>query len=373
VNKEIVLITGSRGSGKTTAAMTFARPSEAKKIVYIDTEGSGIDLIKKIKASGQEIGEYVSLYDRLQIKDDLLGQIVAGKLPWVTKEQSSALTKYYLYFIERMDKVLVKNKYKYLILDTVEPVEAGMAAWSESHRAESGWSGQRDHGKLEIQAVRPIYEALLESFALRGIEYVILTSHLRGVWLNDKPVPSKVEPGGRLALLSRIASVMMWMVPNVGNASGAPAAIILKARRAQVEVVDDEWVVKRPLPQRIPDFSWTNFRKYEKNGCDHAHPAPGESITPAEMDMISEYLSDAQLKLMTLGAEAELEQMKAQQMPSMSGEFSLEGSNGTGGVSEEVAAQIVKLSLEGLKPMQIKTQLGVSIKDVVDTLKGAGG
>ena len=119
----------------------------------------------------------------------------------------------------------------------------------------------------------------------------------------------------------------------------------------------------------IPAFSWTKVRQYETNGCNHAQPQPGETITQSEMDMISEYLTDAQLRLMTLGAETELEQMKAQQMPFIGGEaFSLEAP----GLAPELVEQIMKLAGEGLKPVQIKTQLGVSIKDVLETLKGAG-
>ena len=369
MTKEVIVITGSKGSGKSSTAALFAPPNEIDKVCYVDTEDSASDIIKKLKELKKGFGAYVRMYERLQIKDDLLDSITHNKLPWANEQQKSALVDYYQYFLKRMNEVLVKGKFKYLVLDTIEPIEAGLASWVETHRKESGWSGQRDHGKMEVEAVRPLYDGLLESFALRGIEYVLITSHLKSVWLNDKPVPGKIEPGGRLALLSKLSSMMLWMSPEEGNVHGAPAAIVLKARRAKMSIVDNEWVLERPLPQRIPGFSWTKVRKYERDGCDHAHPAEGESITAAEMDMISEYLTDAQLRLMTLGAEAELEQMKAQQMPFIGGEaFSLEDP----GLAPEVVEQIMVLSKEpyNLKPVQIKTQLGVSIKDVVETLKG---
>lgn len=372
MTKEVIVITGSKGSGKSSTAALFAPPTEMDKVCYVDTEDSASNIIKNLKELKKGFGAYVRMYERLQIKEDLLDSIAHNKLPWANEQQKSALVAYYTYFIERMNQTLVKGKFKYLVIDTVEPIEAGMAAWVESHRKESGWSGQRDHGKMEVEAVRPLYDGLLESFALRGVEYILITSHLKSVWLNDKPVPGKIEPGGRLALLSKLSSMMLWMSPEEGNPNGAPAAIVLKARRAKMSIVDNEWVLERPLPQRIPGFSWAKVRQYEKNGCDHKNPKEGETITQAEMDMISEYLTDAQLRLMTLGAETELEQIKAQQMPSISGEFSLDG-NGTG-LAPEAVEQIVKLAGEGLKPMQIKTQVsGVSIKDVLDTLKEVNG
>lgn len=369
MTKEVIVITGSKGSGKSSTAALFAPPNEIDKVCYVDTEDSASDILKNLKELKKSFGAYVRMYERLQIKEDLLDAITHNKLPWANEQQKSALVEYYQFFLKRINEVLVKGKFKYLVIDTVEPIEAGLSAWAETHRKESGWSGQRDHGKLEVEAVRPLYDGLLEAFALRGVEYILITSHLKNSWVNDKPVPGKIEPGGRLALLSKLSSMMLWMSPEEGNVNGAPAAIVLKARRGKISVVDNEWVQDRPLPRRIPGFSWTKVRKYEREGCDHAHPAPGETITPAELDMISEYLTDAQLRLMTLGTETELELIKAQQLPSFSeGVFSLEN---TGvGLNSEVTDRILQLHHEGLSPLKIKALVeGISVKDVLETIK----
>ena len=80
------------------------------------------------------------MYERLQVKEDLLDSIAHNKLPWANEQQKSALVAYYKYFIERMNEVLVKGKFKYLVLDTIEPIEAGLAAWVEGHRrSRVGW------------------------------------------------------------------------------------------------------------------------------------------------------------------------------------------------------------------------------------------
>lgn len=375
MSKEVIVITGSRGSGKSTTAALFAPPSEISKVCYIDTEDSASDLVKKLCELKHGFGEYVRMYERLKVKEDLLDLISRGKLPWVNEQQKSALVDYYLFFLNKMNTMLKPGKFKYLIIDTVEPLEAGLAAWAETHRKESGWSGQRDHGKLEVEAVRPLYDAMLESFSLRGIEYILLTSHLKSSWLNDKPVPGKVEPGGRLSLLTKLSSIMLWMSPQDNNASGAPAAIVLKARRAKIDIEGDKWVVRKSLPQRVPEFSWDRFRQYERDGCDRLCPQPGESITTAERAMISEFLTDEQMKLMVLGAETELEMMKSQQMPAMGGgEWSMDD-NGRGVIEQasnltpDVVSKITQLSQEGLKPMQIRGQIeGVTLKDIMEVI-----
>jgi hypothetical protein len=315
MSKEIIVLTGSKGAGKSTAAAYFARPSEIDKVCVVDTEDSQSEIVKNLAKVGKKFGAYIRLYERYQVTDDLLSRIEKGKLPWVSESQKSALVDYYTWFVRKMSETLTPGKFKYLVIDTVEPIEAGLAAWAEVHRKESGWSGARDHGKLEVEAVRPLYDALLESFAQRGIEHIILTTHLRNVWLNDRPVPGKTEPGGRLALLSRLSTLMVWLVSDVGNEDGAPAGIVLKARKSQTSIDGDEWVIRKPLPQRIPHFSWTDVRRYESEGCDRKNPAAGEVMTAAELEMTSEFLSDTQMHLMALGAETELEQLKANQLP----------------------------------------------------------
>ena len=88
MTKEIVVITGSKGSGKTTTAITYARPSESKKIVVVDTEGSASDLIKKMKEKGQEIGAYIDMYERLQVKEDLLNQMRTEICPGLVRNRN---------------------------------------------------------------------------------------------------------------------------------------------------------------------------------------------------------------------------------------------------------------------------------------------
>ena len=373
--KKIYVITGPRGSGKSTAIARFPRPSELDKMVVVDTEDSMSDLVESNAKMGLHFGAYIRMFDRMKPTADMLESVAKGRMPWVNKEQKNSLIDYYNYFIDTLDKTLKQGQFKFLGIDTVETIEAAMTAWVESHRAEAGWSGQRDYGRLETEGVRPLYENLMEAFGRRGIEHIILTSHLKRVWEGEgrsvKPVLNKVQPGGRLALLSRISTAMFWLMPGVNNADGAPAAVVLKARKG-LETVDkeqDEWIIKRPLPQRIPHFTWQDVRRYEKDGCDLANPAEGEVMTKEEREIVSEFLTDEQVRLMVVGAEVELEQMKAQQMPFIGGEaFSLEAP----GLAPEVVEQIMTLAGEGLKPVQIKTQLGVSIKDVVETLKGVG-
>lgn len=314
--KKTVLITGARGSGKSTAlaGIVPALQEEWDKTLVFDTEESWSDLaIEDPKKKGAyrlndvnlRIGEYIRAYDRFKLDKDLLSLIAQDKLPWVSDKQKSSLVEYYKYFLEIMDTKLATGKYKYVLIDTIEPVEAALTAWVESNQSLAGWKSKA-MGGMETEGVRPLYENLIEGIGRRGVEYVALTSHLKNPWVNNRPVLSKVEPGGRLKLLSRISTLMVWLVDEPSNADGAPAGLVLKARIEKMEIENGRLKPRRVLPRRMPHFTWGDIEEYMKSPANLLEPKKGETISTAELEMVKEMLDDEQFKLMVLGTETEL-------------------------------------------------------------------
>lgn len=305
--KSIYCFTGAKGSGKTTAIAFHVPPQEYSKLCVFDTEDSWSDVIRNLSSLKIQPGAYIRAYERFQPKGDLLNLMAKGQLPWVDTQQKNSLVSYYNWFIETIDKTLSKGQYKYFAIDSVEPIEAAMTAYIETNRGKAGWSGDRSYGRMETEGVRPLYEGLLEAVSQRGVETILLSSHLKQPWEGNKPIPNKVEPGGRMKLLSRISSMMFWLVQNGENPDGAPAAIVLKARLGNAQIIDGQWQVRRVLPQRIPHFTWSDVRRYQEHPADLKNPAEGETLTRSEQEMISEMLTDEQMKLMLLNAEAEVQ------------------------------------------------------------------
>ena len=317
MSKKIILATGARTTGKSTflAGIVPATKESWEQTFVFDTEDSWNDLVEKsgtgyrLKDLKLKVGEYVRAYDRFKPDQDLLKLIAQGKLPWVSKEQKSALIDYYKYFIETLDKKLSDGKFKYVFVDTIEPIEAGLSTWAEMNPNESGWSRQRAFGKLETEAIRPLYENMIESIGRRGVEYVGLTSHLRQPWLDNKPLLNKVEPGGRLKLLSRIAYLMIWLVHETSNEDGAPAGLVLKSRISKLTNKDGKLSPRRILPERLPHASWTDIENYLQHPANFTQPQAGERMDENERQMISEMLNDEQMRLMILSSEIEERQM----------------------------------------------------------------
>lgn len=347
--KQLIVITGSKGAGKSTAAATIAPPKESGKVFVVDTENSMSDIVEQIK-----FGAYVRAYERLKPDATMLESIAKGQMPWVTDSQRGALADYYHWFIETLNTQLEPGKYKYLVIDTVEAIEASFAAAIEADKKTFGWSGSKAYGRLETEGVRPLYENLIEAIYARGVETIVLTTHLHSVWQDDKPVLNKVKPGGRLTLLTRLSTLMLWMVPSLTNEDGAPAALVLKARMGKMVATDDGWKTQRILPQRIPHFSWMDVNAYKKTPANLANPQSGEVPTQSEQDMISEMLTNEQMRLMVAGAEIQAKQLSE---PSLLNKPVIQ------------PEAIIKLHETGMQPAEIAQQLGVGMPVVINAIR----
>lgn len=305
MSKQIYFLTGSKGSGKTTGTFSFLRVSDYPTVFYIDTEDSASDILRANKELGLELGKYVRAYERLSGTKDIIAEVAAGRLPWVNEKEKSALIQYFDWLKKMLNTELTAGKFTTLIMDTIEPVEAAITAYVEVNKQKAGWSGDRSYGRMETEGVRPILDNLFEGIHQRGVQRIILTSHVKPVWMEKKPILNKVEPGGRLALWSRISSCMFWLVPNYENEDGAPAALVLKARFGNREIDKETGFVttRRVLPQRMPRFSYADILEYKKHPANLKNPQPGEVPTLEEKEMMSEFLNDAQMRLMVLGLE----------------------------------------------------------------------
>ena len=301
--KNLIVITGAKGSGKSTALATIAPAPEMERVFVLDTENSMSDIVEQV-----DFGKYVRVYEQYKMDEKALTRIAKGDLPWVDDDQKNALVKLYEWFVKTLDKELVAGKYDYVLIDTIEPLEAAMTAAVEMGKKKFGWSGKRAYGGMETEGVRPLYENLIEAIFNRGVHTIAVSTHIKRVWEGTTPVLNKVRPGGRLAVLTRLSTLMVWLVPGVGNADGGPAGLILKARKGKMEALDDgSWYVRRVYPQRVQSFTWMDLKAYEENPANLRNPEPGEVPTAGEMEMISELLTDEQMKLMVVGAQLELE------------------------------------------------------------------
>lgn len=375
---ELIVITGARGTGKSRLAATYLPPGEIDKVYVHDSEKSMNQIRKNLAEHDLDFGHYVDLEARftdLPGDDDLLDRLDAGKLPWVTEAERKGMAGYYRYIVSDLRENLLPGKYKVYIHDTLEKLESGMVAWVDESKVASGAKGgprSSSWGQFWWGAYYPLYQQLLTAIWARGVETVILCSHLKNPWLDKKPIPGKVTPSGK-PILFRLSSLFLWLVHEPANTSGAPAGLILKERMGDLgpdESSLDGWGGDRMLPRRIPHCTWGDIRRYLRDGCDLANPAPGEVMSQMEQEMTSELLSTAQMKLMQLEAQKEVLELQAQ-VPELlrTSEKELE----IPGMTEEIKAESSKTAMsllqEGKSPGEVSKELGLSLLLVLETRK----
>lgn len=316
MSNELIVITGAKNAGKSLLAGTYLRPSQIHRTYVHDSENSMNKMLTQLDRLGKSFGRYVDLKARfsdLPSDDDLLDRISTGNLPWVDEKAKSSLVSYYQYIVDDLSKNLEPGKYDVYIHDTLERLEAGMAAWVEENKRTAGVTTTA-YGKLWSEGIYPLYDSLLTAIFGRGVQTIILCSHLKTPWESGRPIPGKVIPSGK-KILYTLSSMFIWLVKESANKDGAPAGLILKEREPGVDIAEDgEWNISRMLPERVPHCTWKDIRHYMEVGCDLANPAPGETMSKDERDMISELVSDEQMRLMILDAEKELIEAKQQAM-----------------------------------------------------------
>lgn len=362
----VIAVSGAKGTGKTTFAATCAPPSMVEQVFYHDSERSANRIVQQLESMGKSFGHYLDLegrFNNLPKVGDLLDNINKGKLPWVDNSQRNALEGYYEYVIDDLATNMTKGSYKVYVHDTIEMLEAGMAAWVEDHKKEAGWT-TKAYGRIWTDSVYPLYRQIISSIQARGVEVVILSSHLRTPWVGDHPVANKVEPGGK-KVLYLVSNLMLWFVHDVKNDDGAPAALVLKERLEDLGVKkdEDEWDIKRMLPQRIPHCTWADIDRYLVKGCSIANPQSGEKPSVDEADMMSEFLNDAQMKLMLLAAEEDAKKIEESTVPV----FKVDTSIGI----DKVVERVKELRGQGVENDAIQTTLmgeGVSLPIILQAL-----
>lgn len=308
-NNQLVVITGAKGSGKTSLALSYLPPSKVGRLAVIDNENSANNFRQNLMDMGKDFGLYLNTMERfknLPGDDDLLSRISVGKMPWAGTSEQNAFTDYFKYIVEQINQIPV-GKYDCLVIDTGEKLESGMSAYVESNKKVFGIT-DTGYGKIWSNGVFPLYANLIQGIYDRGISTVIMNFHLKNVWQDRRPVAGKVSHSGK-KILYQLSSLMIWLVNDGRNPNGEPAGLILKERMGKVGITeDDEWEIKTMLPPRLPVATWKEIRRYMAEGYDIRNPKSTEVRNDAENDMISELLNDKQMALMLEDAKIEREQ-----------------------------------------------------------------
>lgn len=353
LNQSVVVLTGAHNTGKTFGALTMLPPSQVDRVYVHDAENSANNFRANLNRSGLQLGYYLDMSSAwthaLPENSDLADRLAKDDLPWANSKEKDSMIDYYRFVIADIQKNLTPGKYDVYVHDTIERLESGMTAFVDANPRKTGWKSKA-YGEVWTKGVYPLYEAFINMLFQRGIKIVVFTTHLRTPWVDKKPVVGAIEPKGK-SILYKLSQLYLWLVNDARNQNGEPAALVFKERLGTVKpTAEDTWDMKRPLPPRIPTFTWQNVKQYIETGVDMTKLSPREQLSPDERSMISTSLTDMQLELMVLQTKEALAEKAVASAPLLAEQEVIE-------VTPEATARHLYDDGNGLSPAAIAEQL----------------
>ena len=278
----VVFLTGPRGVGKTFLAATADAPSN---VLFLDYENKGRGIHNKLN-----FGKYVAVTEEASGKGPLgiwskTAEVIEGIQP---------------------------DQYTVAILDNVSPLEIALNA--EALRGAATYSKEFGLNYKNVTEGRfggtksivnfLITDKVCAPLHKKGVQLIIVTSHISAKWALGGPVPGKfsIKGADRWQELS-----IMTLVLIPGENAPVPSAIVQKEQLGSImyDPETGEFDIKRRLPLRLPKATWSAIRKYLREPADLRDPAPGELPTKVESDPYSEDLSKEQISIMIAQMEAD--------------------------------------------------------------------
>ncbi len=347
---KIVVLTGGRGAGKTTTAATIGGKDDEKNTVIFDFEDSTSSV------SDWFAGTIINAHERFANAGvdprKIIASVVTGKaMPYATNKNH--LADVWWWFLDKLSKLPPTTKV--VVVDTWEPLETALNAAIEARPEAFGWSKSTVYGRKATEGFRPAVASLRSMLEAIGVEILVLNTHVKQAWVNDKVVPNKVKPAGNENFISIYSSLWFWMVK---DSTGTPAALVLKGRKERREYDDNGFAhVFSILPRRIPaPFSWAKFASYTNRPADLDNPEPGEMPTDEEMAMMSQMLTSAQMQLMVSSVQKDVARLTTDVS--------------VGNLSEETVAKIIQLHDEGMNEVLISVKTSEPLAVVRATIAG---
>lgn len=250
----VVVATGEYQSGKSMLALTTGAPIE--RVLVYDNEES--------------VTTYHAMNPGFTRVD------IAGQLPskWTNLD-------FYTKWVEHV-RSIEPGRYDVIAVDTIERIESGISDWVTRNPQYFGHSAnqyERMSG-LFWGDVKDLWGRHILELKAR-CQLLILTAHMRDVYVDRKPVPGKRERKGK-ETLSELASLEVELKRKPGQR--APSALVIKSRLVFGNILNPKTL--RPMfDPYIPEFTWDVVREYMQKGADPEHPILPPEKTEEEKEL----------------------------------------------------------------------------------------
>lgn len=270
----VIVLSGMPGSGKTTAAMTIAKPS---KQVVLD-----FDLKDETRCMKLGIPYFRPTVENLKSATDYDLQ---GILKW-TEDSFKEIA------------ALGKTGRNTLIIDNGSPLEAAFA-----------YAVEKDPGKYGVNAknaasgayggvnpgVSVLWQNIVKYFMSNGFSRIVVCMHMSQSWANGIPMDKMKVKGNKI--LTQLSNLSVILVKsNMPNKP--PVGLIGKEALGLLHFDDktEKYSIMMAIPPRVPEFDWPHVFETLKQmelGTKTSFDKD-ETWSMKEVEHYSPWLSDAQ-------------------------------------------------------------------------------
>lgn len=335
----LVHVTGPKGVGKTTFAITATK--DPGRLAFLDLERSGAGFHAQL-----QFGAYHDVVGEL-------GLLATGE-------------DLYYRFVGLVESL--EPGWDVIVLDNVEPLENALEAAILAQPQRFGLTpGQmQSMPALKWGPYKDRYRQVLLTL-LSKAELVVVTSHLKPVWAGSKPVPGLFRPKGKETLV-QLASLSIWLQHHA--AWPPPNGLVMYSRMTRLALGPEGPEPRTVLPLKLTPATWARIRQYMAQPYDPDHPRPEEIPSEEDWHTLRGTLTPAQLEFMRLAIQ---DSRTAAGEPEASEEVET-APNGTGEL--DIATFVQRLAAKGISLPDALRRLHVSsvvdILDLRDALRRLG-
>jgi len=295
----VMFISGYSGSGKSFLASQADLPDN---IIYLDFEDKGKGIDTQLR-----FGSYKALVQDADGDPQTLHNL----------------------FINTIEGI-PQDRYTVMVLDNSAPLEIAMRV--EGGRDADFYAKRYGLNAKNIKTgafggakavVNPMIDELCSRIYARGVNLIVVITHISAKWGVGGKIPNKYNPKGA-ARWGNLSICTLLLIP--GDKPPVPDAIVWKEQLGTISISDNlspeqlssmmrgesGHTVSRRLPARIPQCTMQKIRWYLTHPVDWDNPNDDEKMREEEMAPFDDKLSKEQLGYILMAAKIE-EQKKREE------------------------------------------------------------
>ena len=317
----LVHVTGDLDTGKTLFALSCG--AQPERIAFFDDDIKGRNTVTQLKKQGFNFGLYVDLVDEFKDKREV--QIHERGLELINN--------------------ISEGEYDCVVWDTWTRFESSFYAVVKKNpnRFREFYAPMGKIAAGEMWQASFAYEAQVIDSLLAKVPLVILTTHLKDDYINDKKTGKQIPDGKKT--LNQKSNFRVWLRHNPDGPQ--PIGLVLK-RPVKLEVTTHGIEPINILPRKVKPCTWERIIQFWNKPVGNRALTDEEKPDEFELSILDGTLTRDQKNILRLAV------LEAEQ----------EAQDGQLGMADDKIEQAKQLIAQGKTPKEAANELGLKVADL---------